>query len=175
MKREELEARIGNCIHKEDGRRDFLPLYADPDVMREIVAALSEPYRGKVDFVVSPEPMGLILGSMLARELGVGFVALRKGREGKRHWEDSILAPYIDHRDQVQTLELESGLIPAGSRILLADDWVGTAATVQAARNLIDEAAVVLVGTVCLGADYHSAARGMLDSGAISCLLCRKE
>ena len=118
MKREELEARIGNCIHKEDGRRDFLPLYADPDVMREIVAALSEPYRGKVDFVVSPEPMGLILGSMLARELGVGFVALRKGREGKRHWEDSILAPYIDHRDQVQTLELENGLIPAGSRIL---------------------------------------------------------
>ena len=175
MTNEQLEALIMTCVSEKQGKRDFLPLYANVEAVDTLLATMAEPYRGKVDYVVSPEPMGLVLGSMLARELGVGFVALRKGREGMPRFEDSIRAPYIDHRDQVQTLELENGIIPAGSRILLADDWVGTTATIQAARNIIDEAQVTLVGTVALGADYNTAAaKSMLDSGAISCLVCRR-
>lgn len=40
-------------VQGEDGRRDLLPVYADPELFSDIVAALARGYEGKVDYVVA--------------------------------------------------------------------------------------------------------------------------
>ena len=73
MDLERLEDRIRHLASEGMGiKRDLLPLYADQEYMGELIRYLAEPFRGKVDCVCAPEPMGLIVGSMLAHELGTG-------------------------------------------------------------------------------------------------------
>ena len=77
-----LEDRIRNLgIEGLGSKRNLLPLYADSEALDALIKYLAEPYRGKVDCVCAPEPLGFIVGSMLARELGVGFVAIRRNQQ----------------------------------------------------------------------------------------------
>ena len=65
------------------GKKDLLPLYADKEALGALVTYLAEPFRGKVDYVCSPEPLGFIIGSMLARELGVGLIVIRRNMDSQ--------------------------------------------------------------------------------------------
>ena len=154
------------------GKRDLLPLYADREAMKAVVEYLAEPFRGKVDCVCSPESLGFILGSMLAYELGVGMVVIRRNRQFVIDPKEQVTASYIDHRDQVATLITERSLLRAGSRVLLADDWMSTAATVQACSNMIEDAGCKVAGVAAVGVNYHSAARGMIDAGNVRYVYC---
>ena len=154
------------------GKRDLLPLYADGEAMKKLVAYLAEPFRGKVDCVCSPESLGFILGSMLAYELGVGLVVIRRNRQFMVDPEEQVTASYIDHRDQVTTLITERCLLPAGSRVLLADDWMSTAATVQACSNMIEDTGCKVAGIAAVGVNYRSAAKDMIDAGNVRYVYC---
>ena len=140
--------------------------------MDRILTYLAEPFRGKIDLVVSPEPLGFILGSMMARELGTGFVALRKGRDYFDEDKDTIFASYIDHHNNVQCLAVMKDLIPAGSHVLIVDDYIGTAATMQSCLTILEEAGASAVGIASLGACYRRVTREMIDSGMVHCI-CR--
>ena len=171
MYQEELAALIRSCLPGGDTRsRNLLPLYQDFSRMREIVSFLAEPFRGKIDYVASPEPLGFILGSMLSMELGAGFIALRRYRTNPPETGDYLAAHFIDHRDQAMSLVVQQGAIPEGSRILLVDDWIQTAATIQAGMTLIEEAGAVLAGIAAIGADYDSGAQNMIDQDRIHCV-----
>ena len=62
--------------------RDVTTLFADARGFRMAVDQLLAPYAGmRIDKVVGLEARGFILGAMIAHELGVGFVPVRK--EGK--------------------------------------------------------------------------------------------
>ena len=154
------------------GKRDLLPLYADKEAMKAVVEYLAEPFRGKVDCVCSPESLGLILGSMLAYELGVGLVVIRKNRQFMIDPYEQVTASFIDHRNLVSTLVTEKCLLPTGSRVLLADDWMSTAATVQACSNMIEDAGCRVEGIAAVGVSYKSAARDMIDSGSVRFIYC---
>lgn len=157
------------------GKRDLLPIYADSETLDALVGYLAEPFRGKVDCVCSPEPLGCIIGSMLARELGVGLVVIRRNQQFLIDPDKQVTASYINHRDQVTTLITERRLLPAGSKVLLADDWVTTAATIQTCTTMVEDAGCKVVGIATVGADHHSTTKGMIDSGNIICAFCEKE
>ena len=97
------------------GKKDLLPLYADKDALGALVTYLAEPFRGKVDYVCSPEPLGFIIGSMLARELGVGLIVIRRNSQFLIDPEEQVTASFINHYDKVTTLVTERALLPAGS------------------------------------------------------------
>lgn len=156
------------------GKRDLLPLYADRESMKALVSYLAEPFRGKVDCVCSPESLGFILGSSLAYELGVGFVVIRRNQQFMIDPQEQVSASYINHCDKVTTLVTEKRLIPDGSRVLLADDWMSTAATVQACSNMIEDAGGKVVGIATVGVNYGSAARDMIDAGNVRFVYCEK-
>jgi adenine phosphoribosyltransferase len=156
------------------GKRDLLPLYANGEALKALISYLAEPYRGKVDLVCSPEPLGFIIGSMLARELGVGLVVIRRNQAFWIDQEEQVSASYINHYDKVTTLCTEKRLLPAGSKVLLADDWMSTAATLQACSNMIEDAGCKVVGIAAVGADYQSGAKDMLDSGCVRIAYCEK-
>jgi adenine phosphoribosyltransferase len=156
------------------GKKDLLPLYADKEALGALVTYLAEPFRGKVDYVCSPEPLGFIIGSMLARELGVGLIVIRRNSQFLIDPEEQVTASFINHYDKVTTLVTERALLPAGSKVLLADDWMSTAATIQACMNMVEDAGCAVAGIATVGANYKAAARDMVDTGKLRCVYCEK-
>ena len=148
-------------------RRDLLSLYEDRALTDELIAALAEPWRGKADFVAAPESLGFIVGSLVARQLGIGFIPIRNAGWSTLEEEDRILASYIDHNNRVKSLHVHRSTFPAHSRILLADDWVDTAATMQACTTIVEEAENTVAGIVALGAGSTEVTRRMAESGAL--------
>jgi adenine/guanine phosphoribosyltransferase-like PRPP-binding protein len=168
MELKKLEDQIRNLnLEESGGKRDLLPLYADSKALDALVKYLAEPFRGKVDYVCSPEPLGFIVGSMLARELGVGLVVIRRNQQFWIDPEEQVTASYINHRDKVTVLVTERKLLPAGSRVLLADDWMSTAATMQACATVIEEAGCKVAGFAAVGADDQSSVRNVIDAGSV--------
>ncbi|NMO05060.1 adenine phosphoribosyltransferase [Gordonia sp. TBRC 11910] len=113
--------------------KDLTPVLADPVGLASVVTALTHGC-GDVDLVAGIDARGFLLGGAVARELGVGVLAVRKA--GK-------LPPPVHTR----TYDLEYGSaaleIPAGAvelqgrRILLIDDVLATGGTVVAAAQLL--------------------------------------
>ncbi len=181
MDREALETRIRQLVTGREndmaakaGRRDILPLFADREALEALIPYLAAPYRGHVDCVCAPESLGFIVGSMLARELGVGFVGIRRNRQFPADEDGILMARYIDHRDQVTSLSTGKLLLPEESRVLLADNWIETAATLQACMNIIEDAGCRLAGIAAVGADYRSAAKSLIDDGLVRCVVLEK-
>ena len=69
--------------------------------------------------------------------------------------------------DKVTVLVTERKLLPAGSRVLLADDWMSTAATMQACATVVEEAGCKVAGFAAVGADDQSFVRNMIDSESV--------
>ena len=163
-----LEEQIRDLpIEGQGAKRDLLPLYADSKAVDVLIKYLAEPFQGKVDYVCSPEPLGFIVGSMLARELGVGLVVIRRNQQFWINPEEQVTASFINHYDKVTTLVTERALLPAGSRVLLADDWMSTAATMQACATVIEEAGCKVAGFAAVGADDQTSVRNIIDAGSV--------
>ena len=59
--------------------KDISPLLSEQRVFRSVIELLAERYAGqKVDGIVGIEARGFIFGSVLAYELGIPFVPVRK-------------------------------------------------------------------------------------------------
>ena len=151
--RKEIQCLVPDGVHS---RRNILTMFADRGKTQAMIAFLAEPFRGKVDYVCAPESLGLIVGALLAQELGVGFAAVRRNRPFPAPQEDVITASYIDHRDQVTTLSTSRKMMKPGSRVLCT--------------NLIEECGCKLAGIASIGAELHSAARDMIESGMVHCV-----
>ncbi|PFG43301.1 adenine phosphoribosyltransferase [Isoptericola jiangsuensis] len=116
--------------------RDITPLLADGPALTDVVDAFAAlvDADGGVDVVAGMEARGFLLGAPLATRLGVGFVPLRKA--GK-------LPPPVVREDYAleygtASIELRSGTLPEGSRVLLVDDVLATGGTARAAASLVE-------------------------------------
>ena len=160
---------IENIERSKARKRDLSRLYSDKTLMEQIIDEITAPYEGKVDYVASPESLGFILGSMAAARLGVGFIPIRNKELYALDSELALSAPYIDHRNRPRTLQVRNGIIPAGSTILLVDDWVETAATIHACGAIVEEADAKVIGIAAIGAEYNDKTKEMLESGQLKC------
>ena len=126
--------------------KDLTPVLADPDGLSAIVTALTHGC-GSVDLVAGIDARGFLLGGAVARELGVGILAVRKG--GK-------LPPpvySIDYDLEYGSARLEipaSGIDITGSRVLLVDDVLATGGTVVAAAELLRRAGAEVIGVAVI-------------------------
>lgn len=176
FERIKLETYIAEHMRTDgSGKRDLCPIYRDRGAMDEIIAYLTAPYRGIVDYVAAPESLGFILGGMVSSSMGIGFIPIRNGSISSLEDHDAIRASYIDHRDCARSLHLRKSNFPEGSNILLVDDWVGTAATVQACATIIEETQGHLAGIIALGADYNAATQNMIDEGKLRSVIVNKD
>ena len=122
--------------------KDITPLLGNAEALQRCVAALAEPYRGtRLDAVCAIESRGFIFGAALARELGAGFVPIRK--PGKLPWR-TIGADYALEYGS-DRLEIHADALGAGARVALVDDVVATGGTLIAARALIAQLGAELV------------------------------
>ena len=122
--------------------RDITPVLADPELLRQTVARLAEPFRGRnVDLVAGTEARGFILGPAVAIDLGVGFVPIRK--KGKLPRE-TYQATY-DLEYGTDTLEMHRDAVPSGARVLMVDDLLATGGTMKACCDMVIAAGGVVV------------------------------
>jgi adenine phosphoribosyltransferase len=117
--------------------------------------------------VVGVQSRGMLLGGLVAAELGVGFVEIRKDRKGGS--DDTLLVRSTppDYKWRDLELTLLKPLVRPGDRVLLVDDWIETGAQAQAARSLIDDAGGIWIGVSAIVDDLNAARRRSLNVRAL--------
>ncbi|MEU3621477.1 phosphoribosyltransferase [Amycolatopsis coloradensis] len=128
------------------GHADLWPVFRDGDTFREVIKALVEPFRAAgVTAVCGIESRGFLLGGAAATELGVGFVAVRKGT-GMFPGEKLSRETAPDYRGFRHTLRIQRASLAPGDRLLLVDDWIETGSQALAVKELLQEAGAELAG-----------------------------
>jgi adenine phosphoribosyltransferase len=123
--------------------QDVTPVLADPELFRECVAALAEPWRGSgVTHVAAIESRGFIFGAPVALELGAGFIPIRK--PGKLPFECAGQDYELEYG--TGRLEVHVDACPAPARVLVADDVLASGGTAKAACELIEAVGGTVVG-----------------------------
>jgi adenine phosphoribosyltransferase len=108
-----------------------------------VIDGLKARYVGSaVDMVVGVEARGFIFAPALAYALGAGFIPVRKPRKLPG---DRIGMTYDLEYGQ-DTLEMHTGAIDPGQRVLVLDDLLATGGTAQATAQLVEQAGGEVVG-----------------------------
>lgn len=116
--------------------KDLTTVFKDPRALHIIGWDLSQLYRDKgVTKVIGIESRGFIGGSILAFELGAGFVPVRK--PGKLP-ADTLSATY-DKEYGKDTIEIHRDAITSDDVVVLHDDVLATGGTMAAAYNLVKQ------------------------------------
>ncbi len=127
--------------------KDLTPLLADAEAFAAAIDALAEPWRGRaIDQVCGIEARGFILGAVLARELGAGFVPLRK--PGKL--PGALLSENYALDVAEESLHMHVDALAPEARVVLIDDVLATGGTLAAARRLIERSGAELLGASVL-------------------------
>lgn len=123
--------------------RDITPLLADKDAFEAAVEAVAEPFVGfDADYVAAVEARGFIFGSAVAKELGAGFVPIRK--QGKLPYRTESVTYDLEYG--TDTLEVHRDAIKAGSQVLMVDDLLATGGTMASACRLMAKLGAEIAG-----------------------------
>ncbi|MDO9090954.1 MAG: adenine phosphoribosyltransferase [Burkholderiaceae bacterium] len=118
--------------------RDITPLLQDPEVFRVLIEAFMQRYRQaehRPDVVAGLDARGFIIGSVIAHQLGVGFVPIRK--KGKLPYTTVSETYELEYGSA--TVELHTDAVRPGQRVLLIDDLIATGGTMMAGRRLLEK------------------------------------
>ena len=122
--------------------RDITPLLRNGSVFRRAIRELARRHHGQpLDAVAAIESRGLIVGSALACELGVGVVPVRKaGKLPHKTYRATYTLEYGQDALEIH----QDGLAP-GARVLLVDDLLATGGTMEATIKLIEQCGATIV------------------------------
>ena len=127
--------------------KDITPLLLDARALESSVARLADYARSReVEYVVSAEARGYVLGGALAVAAGAGFVLARK--PGKLPREVSSEQYELEYG--VDALEVHSDAMRGGARVLVHDDLLATGGTAAALCGLVEQAGGDVVGCAFL-------------------------
>jgi adenine phosphoribosyltransferase len=116
--------------------KDITPLFLDAEALRYTVDRLAELAREwEVDYVVSAEARGFVLGAAVAVAADAGFILARK--PGKLPREVSSVEYALEYG--VDALEVHSDAIRNGARVLVHDDLLATGGTARALCSLVEQ------------------------------------
>jgi len=114
--------------------RDITPLLQDPRSFRVLIDLFVYRYMNqRLDLVAGIDARGFIVGSVIAHELNLGFVPIRK--KGKLPF-DTIAEQYsLEYGSD--SVEMHADAVRPGQRVLLVDDLVATGGTMLAGMKLL--------------------------------------
>lgn len=116
--------------------KDITPLLKNAAVLKDTVDALSEPYRQQsITAVAGMESRGFIFGSLVAAELNVGFIPLRK--PGKLPYQTESVSYDLEYGSAELHMHIDA--VEPSHRILLVDDLIATGGTAVASCQLIEK------------------------------------
>jgi adenine phosphoribosyltransferase len=116
--------------------RDITPLLQDPKVFRVLIDSFVHRYMDaamKPTVVAGLDARGFIIGSVVAYELGIGFVPIRK--KGKLPF--STLEETYELEYGSATVQVHTDAVTPGTRVVLIDDLIATGGTMLAGHKLL--------------------------------------
>ena len=115
--------------------RDITPLLADAAALAESIEAMCRPWRdSRVELVAAMEARGFIFGTAMAKELGAGFVPVRKS--GKLPFTTRSIEYTLEYRNDA--LFIHEDAVRPGQRVLVVDDLIATGGTARAVAQLVE-------------------------------------
>lgn len=150
--------------------RDITTLLQDPKVFRVLIDIFLARYAdAKLDFVAGMDARGFILGSVVAYELNIGFVPIRK--KGKLPFTTVSESYELEYGSA--TVELHTDACKAGDRVLLIDDLIATGGTMMAGKKLLERlGAVVVEGAVIVDLPELGGSKLVEDTGLTLFKVC---
>jgi adenine phosphoribosyltransferase len=124
--------------------RDITPLLQDARDFRVLMDAFVHRYMAaerQPDVVAGLDARGFILGAVLAYELGVGFVPIRKA--GKLPFTTVSETYELEYGSA--TVEIHTDAVKPGQRVLLIDDLIATGGTMMAGWRLLERLGAVVI------------------------------
>jgi adenine phosphoribosyltransferase len=122
--------------------RDITPLLQNPKVFRVLIDEFVHRYFDtRPDAVAGLDARGFIIGAVVAYELNVGFVPIRK--KGKLPFttvEESYELEYGN-----ATVEIHTDAVKPGDRVVLIDDLIATGGTMMAGKRLLEKLGATVV------------------------------
>ncbi|ODV92631.1 hypothetical protein CANCADRAFT_1222 [Tortispora caseinolytica NRRL Y-17796] len=115
---------------------DIMPIFADPiafNTLLDVMADHLQKTHDKIDVIVGLESRGFLFGPSLALRLNCAFAPVRKA--GKLPGE-TVKAEYQKEYG-TDVFEMQKGILPAKSKIVVVDDIIATGGSAKAAGDLI--------------------------------------
>ena len=114
--------------------KDITPILKDGPLFRTAIDVFLERCRGKkIDKIVGIDARGFLFGSVVACELGIGFVPLRK--KGRLPYKTESAKYSLEYGEAEMELHIDA-IVP-GEQIVLIDDLLATGGTSASAATLI--------------------------------------
>ena len=126
--------------------RDITPLLQNPKTFRVLIDLFVHRYMdAKLDMIAGLDARGFIIGSVVAYELNLGFVPIRK--KGKLPFHTVSEQYELEYGSA--TVELHTDAVKTGDRVVLIDDLIATGGTMMAGSKLLNRlGATVVEGAV---------------------------
>ena len=116
--------------------RDITTLLQDPQAFHKVIDILVKRYQEKkIDVIAGLDARGFIFGPIVAYELSVGFVPIRK--KGKLPF-DTLAESYRLEYGDVTTVEIHTDAIKVNDSVVIIDDLIATGGTMIAACKLVE-------------------------------------
>ena len=114
--------------------RDLTTLMQDPQAYRRTCDLFYDRYKDwNIDKIVGIDARGFVFGAVLAYQLNVGFVPVRK--KGKLPFK-TVSAEYSLEYG-TNTVDMHADAIAAGEKVVIIDDLIATGGTIEAAVKLV--------------------------------------
>jgi adenine phosphoribosyltransferase len=143
--------------------RDITPLLANPRVFRVLIDEFVHRYFDERPAAIAGlDARGFIIGSVLAYELNIGFVPIRK--KGKLPF--STVAESYELEYGSATVEMHTDAVRPGDRVVLVDDLIATGGTMMAGKKLLERlGAVVIEGAAIVDLPELGGSRKLREAG----------
>ena len=143
--------------------RDITPLLSNPRVFRVLIDMFVHRYfDAKPTAIAGLDARGFIIGSVLAYELNVGFVPIRK--KGKLPFTTVEETYELEYGSA--TVEMHTDAVRPGERVVLIDDLIATGGTMMAGKKLLERlGAQVIEGAAIVDLPELGGSRKLRDGG----------
>jgi adenine phosphoribosyltransferase len=122
--------------------RDITPLLSDPKTFRVLIDQFVHRYFDmKPAAIAGLDARGFIIGAVLAYELNVGFVPIRK--KGKLPYTTVEETYELEYGSA--TVEIHTDAVKPGDRVVLIDDLIATGGTMMAGKRLLERLGATVV------------------------------
>jgi adenine phosphoribosyltransferase len=116
--------------------RDITTLLQDPIAFKAIGSIFYDRYvNEKVAKIVGIDARGFLFGSVLAYELDIGFVPIRK--KGKLPFKTISQSYTLEYGEE--TVEIHEDAVTRGDRVVIIDDLMATGGTIAASAALVEK------------------------------------
>jgi adenine phosphoribosyltransferase len=129
--------------------------WRDPGILDELGPALAALFpQAAATVVIAPEVTGFLVGPLVARAIGVGFVEAYRAGVRRAIAEPMTWAEIpADHRGEPARLGVRSRLVTPRDRVLLVDDWAATGAQIRGLYGLVTALGATPVGAAVIVAE----------------------